>query len=102
MNNHEVRPLTGEEKTNFNLNMQSISEILTDKRKYRKVFYSQASNIVNRSTKILETVREQQGLKSFCIMLADVRKQDIKLKLYSIFGKKRNLPKLTSNGIGAP
>jgi len=86
--NH-LRFLKDEEKVLFEKKLADISEVLNNKKKYRKYFYRDAADISNQSTKMLKKLAIDQGLKNLLITLKRVKKQDIKIKLYSLFLKKR-------------
>lgn len=88
--NSTIRLLDKEERGSFEAKLKKISDILYDEKKYRKYFYRDAADISGQSTKMLKKLAVEQGIKNLFITLKRVKIQDIKVKLYSGFRKKRS------------
>lgn len=85
---HQLRLLNTEEKVFVN-KLTEISEILNNKKEYSKSFYRDAANISDQTTKMLKKLAVERGLMSLLSSFKRVKKQDMKIKLYSFFQKRK-------------
>ena len=84
-----VRPLEPEETVAFTKKMEKISSILNNEKMYKKYFYRDASGIAGQSEKMLKKLAAEQGMRNLLKRVIKVRKQDVKVKFFSLFKKNK-------------
>lgn len=80
---NSMMTLKGEDAQNFENVINKISSVFRNEKKYKKLFYSDAAAISKQTIKILRKVSKEQGPLNLVRTLFRIKKQDIKVRVFS-------------------
>lgn len=81
---HGIYPLTTSARERFLAKLDVISSVLLDDAVHRRIFYQQAHYVSRKSARTLRNVASGQGMLSMLVLLAGLRKQDLKILMHSL------------------
>jgi hypothetical protein len=81
---HGIYPLTASARDRFLAKLDVISSVLHNDAVHRKIFYQQAHCVFRKSSRTLRNVASRQGILSMLILLAGLRRQDLKILMHSL------------------
>jgi hypothetical protein len=81
---HDMRALTPPERERFFGKLERISRVLLDDAVHHRTFYQQSRYVSRKSSGTLRKHASRQGIMSMLVVLAGLRRQDLKILMHSL------------------